>query len=319
VAFVVKEFAALENRAEGKSRMITRRKAVRWIASASAAATHPALIFSTARAFVAESSEDHPPLAPGSPMSPERLALIETFRKQSEGLDKKFEARTQKADWTMPYRLFRPQVKGKLPLLVYLHGSGGQGTDNLKQLALGNIFGTRVWLLPENQKAFPCYVLAPQSDRGWVRYDPAKLEKGEFEMVPGEGQGVGMVLKTIDALIREFPIDERRIYAMGQSMGGAGTWNLIASRPKFFAAAVTCCGSISKDDGTASIQTPLWNFHGDADGTVPISLSRDRISARRKAGGHPLSTEYAGVDHNVWEWAFTEPALVKWLFAQRRA
>ena len=64
-----------------------------------------------------------------------------------------------------------------------------------------------------------------------------------------------MVLKTIDALIREFPIDERRIYAMGQSMGGAGTWNLIASRPKFFAAAVTCCGSISKDDGTASIQT----------------------------------------------------------------
>jgi predicted peptidase len=299
--------------------MITRREAVRWIASASAAAVHPALIFSTARAFVAESSEDHPPaLAPGSPTSPERLALIETFRKQSEGLDKKFEARTQKADWTMPYRLFRPEVKGKLPLLVYLHGSGGQGTDNLKQLALGNVFGTRVWLLPENQKAFPCYVLAPQSDRGWVRYDPAKLEKGEFEMVPGEGQGVGMVLKIIDALIREFPIDERRIYAMGQSMGGAGTWNLIASRPTFFAAAVTCCGSISKDDGTASIQTPLWNFHGDADGTVPISLSRDRVAARRKAGGHPLSTEYAGVDHNVWEWAFTEPALVKWMFAQRR-
>ena len=297
------------------SHPITRREAIR-IGSACLATA----AFNLPLRSIAETADDHAPaLAPGTPNSPERLALIETFRKQSEGLDQKFEARTNKSDWTMPYRLFRPQTREKLPLVVYLHGSGGQGTDNLKQLALGNIFGTRVWLLPENQKAFSCYVLAPQSDRGWVRYDPAKLEKHEFEMIPGEGQGVGLVLKTIDALVRELPIDEHRIYAMGQSMGGAGTWNLIASRPDFFAAAVTCCGSNSRDDGTASIQTPLWNFHGDADGTVPISLSRDRIAARRKAGGHPLSTEYAGVDHNVWEWAFTEPALVKWLFAQHRA
>jgi hypothetical protein len=50
-----------------------------------------------------------------------------------------------------------------------------------------------------------------------------------------------------------------------------------------------------------------------------VSLSRDRIAARRKAGGHPLYTEYAGVDHNCWEWAFTEPALVKWISAQGRS
>ncbi|MGH9494753.1 MAG: prolyl oligopeptidase family serine peptidase [Candidatus Sulfotelmatobacter sp.] len=236
------------------------------------------------------------------PNSPERLALIETFKKQSEGLDKKYEARAHKGDWTMPYRLFRPEAAGKLPLVVYLHGSGGQGDDNLKQLGLGNIFGTRVYLLPENQKAFPCYMLAPQSNRGWVRYDPAKLAKDEFEMVPGPGQGVGIVLRVIDALRREFPIDDRRIYVMGQSMGGAGTWNILASRPNFFAAAIPCCGSRSMDDGTASIETPVWNSHGDADQAVPISLSRDRIAARRKAGGHPLSTEYAGVGHNAWEW-----------------
>ncbi len=269
-------------------------------------------------AFAAPKDDSTPPLVPGAPNSPARLALIETFKKQSDGLDKKFEARTHKGSWTMPYRLFRPEASVKLPLVIYLHGSGGQGDDNLKQLGLGNIFGTRVCLLPENQKAFPCYVLAPQSNRGWVRYDPAKLEKDEFEMVPGPGQGVAMVLEIIDELRREFPIDDRRIYVMGQSMGGAGTWNLIASRPNFFAAAVPCCGSRSMDDGTASIETPIWNFHGDADQTVPIALSRDRIATRRKAGGHPLSTEYAGVDHNVWEWAFTEPQLLKWMFAQRR-
>lgn len=32
----------------------------------------------------------------------------------------------------------------------------------------------------------------------------------------------------------------------------------------------------------------------------------------------PLYTEYAGVGHNVFMWAYTEPALVEWLFARRR-
>ena len=100
------------------------------------------------------------------PIAPERIALIEVFKKRSEELEKKFEARTHKSDWGMPYRLFLTQAVGKLPLVVYLHGSGGLGDDNEKQLGLGNIFGTRVWLLPENQKDFPCYVLASQTDPG---------------------------------------------------------------------------------------------------------------------------------------------------------
>jgi|SRR3954468_768771 predicted peptidase len=303
--------------------MITRRKAVQvlgsasvgvWLARASLAIdSSPA-----ARILGAAKDESTPTLAPGSPTSPERISLIDAFKKRSEGLEKKFEARTLKRDWTMPYRLFRPQATGKMPLVLYLHGSGGQGDDNFKQLGLGNIFGTRVWLLPENQRKFPCYVVVPQSNRGWVRYDPAKLDKEVYEMVPGLGQGTGMALEVVEALVREFSIDERRIYVTGQSMGGAGTWNIITNRPKFFAAAAICCGSRSTEDGTGSIETPVWNFHGEADQTVPVSLSRERIAARRKAGGSAFYTEYSGVDHNVWEWAFTEPELVKWLFSQRR-
>ncbi len=260
-----------------------------------------------------------PPLAPGVPLSPERMALITAFRKRSEGLEKKFETRTHKSDWVMPYRLFRPETAGKLPLVVYLHGSGGLGDDNEKQLGLGNVFGTRVWLLPENQKAYPCYVLVPQTDRGWIRYDPAEWGKGNAKTIPGLGEGNRMALEIVDELRRELAIDEMRIYVAGQSMGGAGVWNMIAGRPGFFAGAVPCCGSDSTEDGTGSIDTPVWDFHGEADKTVPVSLSRERIAARRKAGGQPLYTEYAGVDHNVWEWAFTEPELVKWMFAQRRA
>jgi len=267
-----------------------------------------------AAAFVDDPS---PPLAPGAPTSPERLALVKAFIERSEGLQDKFDAYTYKGDWVMPYRLFRPEpANGKLPLVVYLHGSGGLGDDNLKQLAFGNIFGTRVWLLPENQKRFPCYVLAPQTDRGWARYDLSHKTEGPEKVLPGVGEGTQMALEVIDAVRHKFAIDERRIYVMGQSMGGAGVWNMIASRPNRFAAAVICCGSESTEIGSESIHTPLWDFQGYSDQTIPVSLARDRIATRRKAGGHPVYSEYAGVDHNVWEWAFTEPALPEWVFAQ---
>jgi predicted peptidase len=301
--------------------MISRREVVRQLGLASAATWLVtaqlglnSLIAPRASAAAAKDASA-PPLAPGTPMSPERLALIETFKKQSEGLEKKFEAHTHKSDWVMPYRLFQPEAAGKVPLVMYLHGSGGLGDDNLKQLGLGNIFGTRVWLLPENQKRFPCFVVAPQTDRGWIHYDFSQQPAREL---PGFGDGNRLAMEIVERLCHELPIDNRRIYVTGQSMGGAGAWNIISNRPKIFAAAVICCGSRSTDDGTGSIDTPLWNFHGDSDKTVPVSLSRDRIAARRKAGGRPLFTEYAGVDHDSWQWAYTEPELVKWVFSQRR-
>lgn len=260
-----------------------------------------------------------PSLAPGAPNSPERQALISAFRTASEKIPEKFEARTHKSDWTMPYRLFRPNATGRLPLVVYLHGGGGLGSDNEKQMGLGNIFGTRVWALPENQKEYPCYVVVPQTDRGWVRYGPPAAADSESPVIPGLGDGARVAFELIDELVKEFPIEKQRIYLTGQSMGGSGAWHMIAQRPKFFAAAVICCGSVALDSAAAAVSTPLWNFHGDADDTVPVKLSRDRIAALRKAGGHPLSTEYAGVGHNVWQWAYTEPSLVRWMFSKRRS
>lgn len=302
--------------------MMMRRKALRLLSSASAGAWFTvspiARNFSVAFTPSAANENSVPPLAPGAPTSPERMALIEAFKKQSEGLQKKFEPRTHKSDWAMPYRLFQPEASGKLPLVLYLHGSGGLGDDNEKQLGLGNIFGTRVWLLPENQKHFPCYVLAPQTDRGWVRYDFSQKSDGPPKILSGLGDGARLAFEIIEALQREFAIDERRIYVTGQSMGGSGVWHMTAQRPKFFAAAMPCCGAETNEDATASLGTPVWNFHGASDQSVPVALSRDRIAALRKAGGHPIYTEYAGVDHNVWQWAFTEPELLKWVFSQRR-
>jgi predicted peptidase len=307
--------------------MITRREAVCVLSSASALAfLHTvrngpmkflASAAPSAKSSSAATNDAGPALAPGAPMSAQREALIETFKNKSAGLPEKFEARTFKGEWNMPYRLFKPEANasGKLPLVIYLHGSGGLGDDNQKQMGLGNIFGTRVFALAENQKRFPCYVLAPQTDRGWARYD---VSQQPARPIAGLGDGSQMALEVIDALRREFAIDDRRIYVTGQSMGGVGVWNITAYRQNFFAAAIPCCGSAGADDVTRAADTPVWAFHGEADDTVPVATSRERIAALRKIGAHPLYTEYAGVGHNVWEWAYTEPALVEWMFAQKR-
>ena len=304
--------------------MTTRREAIGLLGSISIgsllAAPSAGLtsLLSRTRGAPSLQEDSTPPLAHGAPMSAERLALIAAFRKASDGLDQQFEARSYTSGWTMPYRLFRPRVVGKLPLVLYLHGSGGLGDDNVKQMGLGNVFGTRVWALPANQRTFPCYVLAPQTDRGWMRYGDPSPGDSVARLVPGLGEGARVALEIVAARCKELDIDERRIYVTGQSMGGGGVWHMTAHHPRFFAAAVICCASPTNETALRSASTPVWNFHGDADKSVPVAVSRDRIAALREAGAHPLHTEYAGIGHNVWEWAYTEPALVRWMSSRRR-
>ncbi len=262
-----------------------------------------------------------PKLVPGPPHSPQRLARIEAFQKQAAALTSQFEARTHRAvnGWSMPYRLFRPGSSGKLPLVLYLHGAGGLGVDNKKQIVGGNLSGSHLWALPENQRRFPCFIAAPQTGRGWIRYATPRTSSSERpEAVPGIGEGAFAAADLVKSLIAEFRLDERRIYVTGNSMGGGGSWHMVAHYGDLFAAAVPCCGGRSAETGAEHARLPLWNFHGDADKTVPVEVSRERIAARRKAGGSPIYTEYPGVGHDVAKWAVTEPALPEWLFAQHR-
>src|SRR6185369_4222470 len=73
----------------------------------------------------------------------------------------------------MPYRLFIPakyESRQKYPLVLWLHGGNGRGTDNVSQLSGGNTTGSHVWTLPENQIKYPCFVFAPQcpSNEEWA-------------------------------------------------------------------------------------------------------------------------------------------------------
>jgi predicted peptidase len=223
-----------------------------------------------------------------------------------------FVARTYTAGprQSMPYRLFIPPSYDKdnpYPLVLWLHGAGGAGSDNLAQIAEDQILGTHTWTRPQNQSKYPTFVLVPQSPTNWVS---AGLDRLSPEML--------LVLGMLDAVRAEFNIDARRIYVAGQSDGGVGTWNVIMQRPNLFAAAIPLCGGGDPSGAFRIANMPIWAFHGARDAVIPVTESRKLIAAIRKVGGHPRYTEYRNVGHDVWKPAFAEPDLVGWLFAQHR-
>jgi predicted peptidase len=209
----------------------------------------------------------------------------------------------------MPYRLFVPPSYTKeqrYPLVLWLHGAGGAGTDNLAQISGDQIRGTRIWTNPVNQAEYPAFVLVPQSPGNWIEY--VDRLSPELRMVVG-------ILESVTA---EFNIDPERIYVAGQSDGAYATWNLISQRPDLFAAAIPLCGGGDSRSAKQLAKMPVWVFHGTRDDVIPVSESRKMIAAIQKAGGRPRYTEYRDAGHDIWTRAFSEPEIVSWLFAQHK-
>lgn len=62
---------------------------------------------------------------------------------------------------------------------------------------------------------------------------------------------------------------------------------------------------------------PVWVFHGGDDEVVPVSESRNMVSALQHGGGNVRYTEYRGVGHECWDLAYGDANLTTWLFQQR--
>src|SRR5262245_15388854 len=186
----------------------------------------------------------------------------------------------------MPDRLFVPEEKSRirpLPAIIYLHGGGGIGTDNLKQISGGNTTGARSWVTREAQARHPAFVIAPQLPPG-NRWD----RRGDDGLAPY----AGLVIELLESVSREFAIDRGRIYLTGQSLGGIGTWDLIAKRPDVFAAAVPLCGEGTPSLAAVMRDMPIWVFHGAKDEAVSVTGSREMVAELRAVGGGVRYCEY---------------------------
>ena len=261
-------------------------------------------------------------------MSPIPDEILEMRRQRLEAkrpLIDRYQAHIRHTEFfDLPYRLFVPESTGeKLPLVLFLHGLGEVGMDNVSQLAAYH--GGTVWVeeqLAGRQEA--CFVLAPQCPRA----DDLRWSTEQ--------------LMCIGHLIRELmeihPIDPKRIYVTGLSLGGFGTCSINRIFPGMFAALVPCCSAFLAgmpgnnvirdfDIGPcaeAMLKKPVWFFHAEDDEAVPVSISRmlydNLYDLGRRPGEDFRYTEYPadlGYNHACWEPAYANAEMRAWLFRQK--
>lgn len=221
----------------------------------------------------------------------------------------------QNGDSELPYRLLKPHEikKGKkYPLLVFLHGAGERGDDNEAQLK----YISDLLLDEKNRKDFPAYVLIPQcpKDLWWVDFDRGFTT---HTLKENPTPPMAAVIALLDEIENKEAIDKQRIYVSGLSMGGFGTWDLIARFPNRFAAAAPICGGADVNTAAKIAHMPIWNFHGADDAVVKVDWSRNMMEALKAVNGNIKYTEYPGVNHDSWNNAFAEPDFLKWMFSKK--
>lgn len=231
------------------------------------------------------------------------------FMKTKE-LAQLFEARIfigSKGD-TLRYRLLKPldyDTSRQYPIVINLPYGGQPGTDTIRQIEGA---GAAQLLSGEtNRKKYPTFLFVPNCPPG-----------SGWGGIPGYPSVDSLVYEAIESLDSQYKIDPKRRYVTGISRGGYGAWNFICTRPDLFAAAIPICGGGNPSLASNARHVAVWAFHGEKDINVPVSGSRDMISAIRQAGGNPRYTEFPDEGHNIGYQAETTPGLWDWLFAQQK-
>lgn len=204
----------------------------------------------------------------------------------------------------------------KYPIVLFLHGAGERGTNDM-QLVKRHF--PEQMATPEYREKFPCFVIVPQCrpNKRWVEVDWSATESQPMPSQPGDQMQVA--IDILRKSLEELPVDQSRVYLTGLSMGGYGSWDLAARHPELFAAVVPICGGGDERQAARLKDVPLWAFHGDQDQAVPVERSRKMIAAIQAAGGQPKYTELAGVGHNSWTPAYSDPTgVLKWMFEQKK-
>ena len=179
----------------------------------------------------------------------------------------------------------------KHPLLFFMHGAGTRGTQ------LSNLKGNAFLVEYAKHGSLPFIVAAPLcSENTW------------FDM-----------METLKAWIKETAalpyVDASRVYLMGNSMGGYGTWALASLHPNWFASAMPVCGGGIGGFAMNLVNLPIRAFHGLRDETVDPIESLQMAKAVNMYGGHAELILFPELAHNCWNAVYSDEKNYDWLLS----
>ena len=199
-------------------------------------------------------------------------------------------AQTEERTEHLRYLLHLPKgAEGPQPLILFLHGAGERGDDLSALLKHG------IPKLAARDERFPFIAASPQcpAESWWTHH----LEP---------------LSELLDELEARLPVDRRRVYLTGLSMGGYGTWALAALSPERFAAAAPICGGGDAETAPLLKNLPIWAFHGAKDELVPLKRTETMVGAVNRAGGNARLTIYPDAGHDSWTETYDNPGLYDW-------
>jgi predicted peptidase len=192
------------------------------------------------------------------------------------------------------YTLHIPlNTKEKKPLLIFLHGSGENGSDVEKV----KIHGPFKYL---RNHQIDAYVLAPQCPEG-QQWNPDILYE--------------LILK----IQKENNIDANRIYLTGLSSGGWGTYSLALKHPEMFAAILPVSGFvdiIQLEEICKMSAIPTRIFHGLLDDVVPVDNDIAIYKELKKCNKDVELTLFNDAGHDCWTQVYDNPETYAWMLKQ---
>lgn len=233
----------------------------------------------------------------------------------------------------MPYALFvssKVTKDKKNPLIVSLHGLGGdQNTmvrESLRSVELAEQ-GGYILVAPMGYNSGGWYGIPPGAPRAGGANAAGAAQRGR-------GVGIGPpptagaarpviggtaitepakvreasekdVMTVLDMVRKEFNVDESRIYLMGHSMGGAGTYYLGSKHAHLWAALAPIAPAAMgmTNDRAKVLQAikdggvPLLVSMGDADEAVPVANVRMWVDTMKELQMAYEYKEHPGVTH----------------------
>jgi predicted peptidase len=235
----------------------------------------------------------------------------------------KAETFTSSADHVLPYRILYPDdfKKGKkYPIVLFLHGAGERGNDNVSQL----IHGSKLFADAANRKKFPAIVVFPQcmKESYWSSVEVDRTQTPftlSFDYTKPMTLPLQAAIELLQHIIAQGSVDQSRVYISGLSMGGMGTFEAVYRYPELFAAAMPICGGAdvnAYDERVAKV--PFRVFHGADDAVVSVEQSKKIVEKLKALNVSVEYIEYSGVNHNSWDNAFAEPDYLSWMFSRKR-
>lgn len=210
--------------------------------------------------------------------------------------------RFEEAKAEMPYHIYVPQKydgKTPMPLIVALHGAGGQQDYFFRTNPNTQEFCERygfILVAPLGYHAFGGYgagQLPRQPGATTTPRDPRRPEWTDEEFKRVNELSEKDVLNVLEIVQREYRIDPARTYLMGHSMGGVGTWYLGQKYADKWAGLAVLSGGFGYMDYPAQRikGIPLFTSAGTNDTAIHGDIARAQIEKLKAAGLDPVYVE----------------------------